>query len=175
MLHKVRYIFLMFVALFCFAGGNKIYARQNIVDYFLENPDAWNETKKLAHLTPLKVVVEDGIQGLGFELSEITPREEVALVFIDSKKSVRLHEKGFCDARDKLLPGKNRVVSVITRNAGNRTKFHYKFLLQRRINNVPISLYNKGNAVLESKYDSNLPVKDISNLSGIKMCEIEIE
>ena len=51
--------------------------------------------------------------------------------------------------RDKLAQGKNRVVSVITRNSGNRTQFHYKFLLQRNINNEPITIYNNGNPVLK--------------------------
>jgi hypothetical protein len=97
------------------------------------------------------------------------------LVFIDARKSQKMKAKGFCSAADKLLPGINRVVSVITRNAGSRTQFHYKFLLQRNINSEPITIYNNGNAVLESLYDGSRPVKDISNLSGIELCEIEVD
>ena len=98
----------------------------------------------------------------------------MALVFLETRTAEKFKKEGFCNAGDKLLPGKNRVVSVIIRNSGNRTQFHYKFLLQRNINNVPISIYNNGNAVLESMYDGSKPVKDISNLSGIELCEIEI-
>jgi hypothetical protein len=47
-------------------------------------------------------------------------------------------------------------------------------MLQRNIHNVPISIYNNGNAVLESRYDGSQPVKDISNLAGIELCEVDI-
>lgn len=151
----------------CFAQGN-------IVDYFLKNPDAWESTRKIIHKTPEKIIVTDGLNGLGLNLVELTEGDEVALVFIEARKAERFRYKSFCSAEDKLLPGKNRVVSVITRNSGDRTKFHYKFMLQRNINNEPVTIYNNGNAVLESKYDGSQPVKDISNLSGIKLCEIEV-
>ncbi len=107
-------------------------------------------------------------------LAELTEGDEVALVFIDTQKSEKMKREGFCNAEDKLTRGKNRVVSVNTRNSGNRTQFHYKFLLQRNINNEPITIYNNGNAVLESTYDGSQPVINISNLSGIELCEIEI-
>ncbi len=149
-------------------------AHGNIVDYFLKNPKAWDETKRIIHKTPAKVVVADGLEGLGFDLTELTEGDEVALVFLETQKSEKFKRKGFCRAEDKLLPGKNRVVSVITRNSGSRTEFHYKFMLQRNINNVPITVYNNGNAVLESIYNGTLPVRDISNLSGIELCEVEI-
>lgn len=166
-----RYVSLI---LLLFLMTNRSFAQGNIVDYFLNNPKAWDDTKKIIHKTPTKVVVVDGLDGLGFNLAELTEGDEVALIFIETRKAERLKRTGFCSAENKLLPGKNRVVSVITKNAGNRTRFSYKFLLQRNINNVIITSYNNGNAVLESMYDGRLPVKDISNLSGIELCEIEI-
>jgi len=164
----------MFLILFPFSASKISLAQGNIVDYFSKNPKAWDDTKKIIHKTPTKVVVADGLKGLGFNLTELTDGDEVALVFIETQKAERLKGKGFCNAEDKLLPGKNRVVSVSTRNSGDRTKFHYKFMLQRNINNVPVTIYNNGNAILESEYDGSMPVKDISNLSGIELCEIEI-
>lgn len=158
-----------------FLSGNNSYGREKIADYFLNNPNAWDDTKRITHTIPLKIVVVDGLEGLGFELAEITAGDKVALVFVDTKKAERFERKGFCDASDKLKKGNNRIVAVIERNSGDRTKFHYKFLLQRNINNVPVTIYNNGNAILESIYDGSLPVKDISNLSGIKLCEIEIK
>ena len=151
-----------------------VLAQGNIVDYFLKDPKAWEDTKKIIHKTPTRVIITDGCKELGFNLAELTEGDEVALIFIDSQKSEKLKHKGFCNAGDKLLHGLNRVVSVLTRNSGDRTRFHYKFILQRNINNVPISVYHNGNAVLESRYDGSQPVKDISNLSGIELCEIEI-
>lgn len=150
------------------------FAQGNIVDYFLKSPDAWDRTKKLIHKEPIKVTVTGGLNGLCFSLVELTEGDAVALVFIDTQKSEKLKGKAVCSADDKLALGKNRVVSVITRNSGNRTQFHYKFLLQRNINNEPITIYNNGNPVLESMYDGSQPVKDISNLSGIELCEIEV-
>lgn len=149
-------------------------AQGNIVDYFLKDPKAWGDTKKIIHKTPTRVVVPDGCKDLGFYLAELTAGDEVALIFIETQKSEKLKQTGFCTIEDKLMPGLNRVVSVITRNSGDRTRFHYKFILQRNINNVPVSVYHNGNAVLESRYDGSQPVKDISNLSGIELCEIEI-
>ena len=140
----------------------------------MKSPEAWDKTKKLIHKEPTKIIVTGGLEGLCFNLSELTDGDVVALVFIDTQKSEKLQYRQFCNAEDKLAQGKNRVVSVITRNSGNRTQFHYKFLLQRNINNEPITIYNNGNPVLESTYDGSLPVKDISNLSGIELCEIEV-
>ncbi len=157
-----------------FSMNAAVFAQGNIVDYFLKNPKAWDDTKRIIHKAPIQVVIADGLDGLGFNLAELTEGDEVALIFIESQKAERLKRKGFCNAGGYLLPGKNRVVSVITRNSGDRTRFHYKFMLQRNINNVPITIYNNGNAVLESNYDGSQPVKDISNLSGIELCEVEI-
>ena len=170
----MKYIQYILVIPILFLMNTISFAQGNIVDYFLKNPKAWDDTRKIIHKAPTKVVVADGLEGLGFNLTELTGGDEVALIFIESQKAEKLKWKGFCNAGDKLLPGKNRVVSVITRNSGDRTQFHYKFMLQRNINNVPISIYNKGNAVLESRYDGSQPVKDISNLSGIELCEVEI-
>lgn len=165
---------ILFIILFLLSLNRISFAQGNIVDYFLKDPKAWDETKKLIHKEPTKVVVTGGLEGLVFNLAELTEGDEVALVFIDTQKSEKMKREGFCNAEDKLIRGKNRVVSVNTRNSGNRTQFHYKFLLQRNINNEPITIHNNGNAVLESTYDGSRPVINISNLSGIELCEIEI-
>lgn len=162
------------VTLMVFFSGKPCHAHDNIVDYFLKNPNAWEDTKRIIHKKPKKIVVSDGLKGLGLYLAELTEGDEVALVFLETQKSERLKYKSFCNAEDKLVPGVNRIVSVITRNTGDRTKFHYKFMLQRNINNEPVTVYNNGNAVLESMYDGSQPVKDISNLSGIELCEVEV-
>ncbi|MBI2471401.1 MAG: hypothetical protein HYV59_09190 [Planctomycetes bacterium] len=164
----------LLIILFLFTLTSVSFAQGNIVDYFLKSPEAWDKTKRLIHKEPTKIIIAGGLEGLGFNLADLTEGDEVALVFIDTRKSEKMKRQGFCKAEDKLLQGKNRVVSVITRNSGNRTQFHYKFLLQRNINNEPITIYNNGNAVLESTYDGSKPVVDISNLSGIELCEIEI-
>lgn len=170
----MKYIQYLVITLLLFSANTISFAQGNIVDYFLKNPEAWDRTKRLIHKEPTKIIVTGELEGLVFNLAELTQGDEVALVFIDAQKSEKMRQEGFCKAEDKLLKGKNRVVSVITRNSGNRTQFHYKFLLQRNINNEPITIYNNGNAVLESTYDGSKPVVDISNLSGIKLCEIEI-
>lgn len=170
----MKYIQYVFIIFFFFSINTVSFAQGKIVDYFLKNPNAWNDTKRIIHKTPTRIIIEDGLKGLGFNLAELTEGDEVALIFIETQKAKRLKTRGFCSIEDKLLPGNNRIVSVITRNTGSRTQFHYKFLLQRNISNVPVSVYNNGNAVLESKYDGSQPVRDISNLSGIELCEIEI-
>ena len=170
----MKYVKYIFILCFFFSVSSISFAQGNIVDYFLKDPKAWGDTKKIIHKEPTKIVVTGGLEGLCFNLSELTDGDVVALVFIDTQKSEKLQHKRFCNAEDKLAQGKNRVVSVITRNSGNRTQFHYKFLLQRNINNEPITIYNNGNAVLESTYDGSQPVIDISNLSGIELCEIEV-
>ncbi|MDO8745686.1 MAG: hypothetical protein Q7J76_11325 [Candidatus Brocadiaceae bacterium] len=169
-----RYQCILFIILFLLSLNRISFAQGNIVDYFLKDPKAWGDTKKIIHKEPTKIVVTGGLEGLCFNLSELTDGDVVALVFIDTQKSEKLQHKRFCNAEDKLAQGKNRVVSVITRNSGNRTQFHYKFLLQRNINNEPITIYNNANPVLESTYDGSQPVRDISNLSGIELCEIEV-
>jgi len=166
--------YIVFILFLVFPTTTISFAQGNIVDYFLKSPDAWDKTKKLIHKEPTKIIVTGGLDGLGFNLAELTEGDEVALVFIDTQKSEKIKRESFCNAEDKLIRGKNRVVSVNTRNSGNRTQFHYKFLLQRNINNEPITIYNNGISVLESTYDGSQPVKDISNLSGIELCEIEI-
>ena len=170
----MKYTKYIFIILFLLSLNRIIFAQGNIVDYFLKSPEAWDKTKKLIHKEPTKIVVTGGLEGLVFNLAELTEGDEVALVFIDTQKSEKMKREVFCSAEDKLIRGKNRVVSVNTRNSGNRTQFHYKFLLQRNINNEPITIYNNGIPVLESTYDGSQPVIDISNLSGIELCEIEI-
>ena len=170
----MKYIQYLIITILLFTINTISFAQGNIVDYFLKSPEAWDKTKKLIHKEPTKIIIAGGLDGLGFNLAELTEGDVVALVFIDTQKSEKLKYKQFYNAEDKLAQGKNRVVSVITRNSGNRTQFHYKFLLQRNINNEPITIYNNGNAVLESTYDGSQPVIDISNLSGIELCEIEV-
>ena len=170
----MKYIQYLIITILLFTINTISFAQGNIVDYFLKSPEAWDKTKKLIHKEPTKIIVTGGLDGLGFNLAELTEGDAVALVFIDTQKSEKLQHKRFCNAGDKLAHGKNRIVSVITRNSGNRTQFHYKFLLQRNINNEPITIYNNGNPVLESTYDGSQPVIDISNLSGIELCEIEV-
>ena len=170
----MKYVQYLFVISFLFFMATSSFAHENIVDYFLKNPNAWDDTRKIIHKTPTKVFIPDGLEGLGFNLTELTQGDEVAIVFLETQTFEKMKQKGFCNVGDKLLPGKNRVVSVITRNSGDRTLFHYKFMLQRNIHNVPISFYNNGNAVLESRYDGSQQVKDISNLAGIELCEVDI-
>ena len=170
----MKYIQYLVITILLFTINTISFAQGNIVDYFLKSPEAWDKTKKLIHKEPTKIIVTGGLDGLGFNLAELTEGDAVALVFIDTQKSEKLKHEKFCNVEDKLAHGKNRVVSVITRNSGNRTQFNYKFLLQRNINNEPITIYNNGNPVLESTYDGSQPVIDISNLSGIELCEIEV-
>jgi hypothetical protein len=118
--------------------------------------------------------VKDGLEGLVLKLTDLTQGDVVALVFLETKKVEKFNSERFCDAGDKLIRGKNRIVSVITKNHGNRKKFHYKFILQRTINNVPVDIYNNGDAVLESRYDGSKPVENMSDLSGIELLEIEV-
>lgn len=74
-IHHALIIFLLFAI-------NKVsLAQGNIVDYFLKNPKAWDDTKKIIHKTPLKVIITDGLEGLGFDLIELTEGDEVALIF----------------------------------------------------------------------------------------------
>ncbi|MHC4183296.1 MAG: hypothetical protein ACYSR0_08105 [Planctomycetota bacterium] len=167
-----RYVFVIFIIIL---STNKIsFAGGKIVGYFLNNPNAWDRTKRITHNTPTKVVVEDGLKGLEFNLTHLTNGDEVALIFLETKEVIKLRHEDFCHAGDKLLPGRNRIVSIITKNYGKRTKFHYEFMLQKNINNVTVKTYNDGDAVLESKYDGSMAVEDDSNLSGIALCEIEV-
>jgi len=168
----IQYIFAIFIIIL--SANNTSYALGKIVNYFLDNPNAWNDTKRITRGTPTKIVVEDGVEGLVFKLTDLTKGDEVALVFIETKKVEKFNSERFCDADDKLIRGKNRIVSVITKNHGNRKKFYYKFILQRTINNVPIDIYNNGDAVLESRYDGTKPVENMSDLSGIELLEIEV-
>ncbi len=167
-----KYLFIIFIIIL--SVNKTSFALGKIVDYFLSNQNAWNNTKRITDSTPAKVVVEDGLEGLGFELTDLTTGDEVALVFLETKKVEKMKREGFCNLKGKLIRGKNRIVSVITRNHGNRKKFHYKFILQRRMNNVPAKIYNNGDAVLECKYDGTLPVENDSDLSGINLLEIEV-
>ena len=129
---------------------------------------------RVTHGTPVKVVVKDGLEKLVFKLTDLTPGDEIALVFLETKKIEKFISERSCDAGDKLIQGKNRIVSVITKNHGNRKQFHYKFLLQKAMNRMPIDIYNNGEAVLESRYDGTKPVENMSDLSGIKLLEIEV-
>ncbi len=172
---KMKQIQFAFIILVIIFSINKTsYAIGKIVNYFLDNPNAWSDTKRITNSTPTKIVVKDGLEGLVFKLTDLTKGDKVALVFLDTKKVEIFNNERFCEAGDKLIRGKNRIVSVITKNHGNRKKFYYKFILQRAINNIPIDIYNDGDAVLASRYDGTKPVENMSDLSGIELLEIEV-
>ena len=172
---KTKYIQnILIILIIIFSISKSSYAIGKIVNYFIDNPNAWNDTKRVTHGTPTKIVVKDGLEGLVFKLTDLTPGDEVALVFLETKKVDKFSKERSCDAGDKLIPGKNRIVSVITKNHGNRKEFHYKFILQRALNRMPIDIYNNGDAVLESRYDGTKPVENMSDLSGIELLEIEV-
>ena len=168
----IQYTFIIFIIIF--SANKPSYAIGKIVNYFLDDPNAWSDTKRITNSTPTKVVVKSGAEGLVFKLTDLTLGDVVALVFLETKKVEKFNSEGVCDAGDKLIPGKNRIVSVVTKNHGNRKKFYYNFILQRAINNVPIDIYNDGDAVLESRYDGTKPVENMSDLSGIELLEIEV-
>ena len=172
---KTKYIHYTFIILIIIFSINKTsYAIGKIVNYFLDNPNAWNDTKRITHGTPTKIIVKDGLEGLVFKLTDLTPGDEVALVFLETKKVEKFNSEKSCNTGNKLIRGKNRIVSVITKNHGNRKEFHYKFILQRALNRIHIDIYNNGNAVLESRYDGTKPVESMSDLSGIELLEIEV-
>jgi len=168
----IQNILIIFIIIFSI--NKTSYAIGKIVNYFMDNPNAWNDTKRITHGTPTKIVVKDGLEGLVFKLTDITQGDEVALVFLETKKVEKFNNESACDAGGKLIRGKNRIVSVITKNHGNRKEFHYKFILQRVMNRMPIDIYNNGDAVLESRYDGTKPVESMSDLSGIELLEIEV-
>ncbi len=168
----IQYIFLILII--TLTVNDTSFALGKIVNYFRDDPNAWNDTKRITHSTPTKLIVKDGLEGLLFNLTDLTLGDEVALVFIDTKKVEKFNRERFCDIDNKLVRGNNRIVSVITKNHGNRKKFYYKFIFQRAINNVPIDIYNNGDAILESKYDGTKPVESMSDLSGIELLEIYV-
>ena len=165
----------MFISFIIILSVNKTsFAIGKIVDYFLNNQNSWNNTKRITNSTPVKVVVKDGLEGLRLELADLTDGDEVALIFLETKMVEKMKREGTCNLNDKLIRGKNRIVSVITRNHGNRKIFHYKFILKKIISRAPVILYNDGDAILESNYDGSTAVEDNSDLSGINLLEIEV-
>jgi len=166
-----KYLFIIFIIILSVSKTS--FAIGKIVDYFLNNQNAWNNTKRITDSTPAKVVVEDGLEGLRLELTDLTDGDEVALVFLETKKVEKMKREGFCNLNDKLIRGKNRIVSVITRNHGNRKKFHYKFILKKSVSRAHV-IYNDGDAILESNYDGSTAVVNDSDLSGINLLEIEV-
>ncbi len=167
-----KYLFIIFIIVLSVNKTSSAIGK--IVDYFLTNQNAWNNTKRITDSTPAKVVVEDGLEGLRLELADLTDGDEVALIFLETKKVEKMKREGFCHLNDKLIRGKNRIVSVITRNHGNRKKFHYKFILKKSVSRAPVIIYKDGDAVLECEYDGTLPVENDSDLSGINLLEIEV-
>ena len=171
----MRYTKYLFIIVIIILSVSKTsFAIGKIVDYFLNNQNAWDNTKRITDSTPAKVVVEDGLEGLRLELTDLTDGDEVALIFLETKKVEKMRRKGFCNLNDKLIRGKNRIVSVITRNYGNRKKFHYKFILKKSASRTPVIKYNDGDAILESNYDGSTAVENDSDLSGINLLEIEV-
>ena len=69
-----------------FSINQTTYALGKIVNYFLENPNAWNDTKRITNGSPTKIIVKDGLEGLVFKLTDLTQGDDVALVFIETKK-----------------------------------------------------------------------------------------
>lgn len=172
---KVKYIqYTIILFIIIFSINRTSFGLGKIVNYFLENPNAWDDTKRVTNSIPTKIVVKDGMDGLVFNLIDLTMGDAVALIFLETKQVVKFRTENICDASDKLIQGKNRIVSVITMNLGNRKKFYYQFLLQKTINDVPIDIYNNGNAVLESRYDGTKSANTMSDISGIKLLEIEV-
>jgi len=165
---------ILIILIIIFSVNKTSFAIGKIANYFLDNPNAWNDTKRVTRSTPTKVVIENGMEGLMFKLTDLTPGDVVALIFLEAKKVEKFSSERSCDAGDKLIQGKNRIVSVITKNHGNRKEFHYRFLLQREMNRMPIDIYNNSDAVLESSYDGTKPVVNMSDLSGIKLLEIDV-
>lgn len=100
---KILYIAYIFVFLHLFSMHTPSFDQGNIADYFLKNPKAWDDTKKIIHKAPTKVIVTDGLEGLGFNLTELTQGDEVSLIFIETQKAEKLKRIGFCNAEDKLL------------------------------------------------------------------------
>lgn len=170
-MRHTKYLFIIFIIILSVSKTS--FAIGKIVDYFLNNQNAWNNTKRITDSTPAKVVVEDGLEGLRLELTDLTDGDEVALVFLETKKVEKMKREGFCNLNDKLIRGKNRIVSVITRNHGNRKKFHYKFILKKSVSRAHV-IYNDGDAILESNYDGSTAVVNDSDLSGINLLEIEV-
>ena len=171
----MRYTKYLFIIVIIILSVSKTsFAIGKIVDYFLNNQNAWNNTKRITDSTPAKVVVEVGLEGLRLELTDLTDGDEVALVFLETKKVEKMKREGLCNLNDKLILGKNRIVSVITRNHGNRKKFHYKFILKKSASRTPVIIYNDGDAILESNYDGSTAVENDSDLSGIDLLEIEV-
>ena len=109
-----------FSVLFLFFLFNKIGFAQgtiNIVDYFLKDPGAWEHTMRIIHKNPTKVMVENS-EDLVFNLTELTYGDEVALIFLNTKKAEKFKHAGICNAEDKIVPGINRIVSVTTKMQG---------------------------------------------------------
>ena len=112
---QIQFAFIILVIIFSISKTS--YAIGKIVNYFLDNPNAWNDTVRITRSTPTKIVVNDGLEGLVFKLTDLTLGDEVALVFLETKKVEKFNREIFCDAGDKLIRGNNRIVSVITKES----------------------------------------------------------
>ena len=68
---KMKYIhYTVLILIIIFSINKTSYAIGKIVNYFLDNPNAWNDTKRVTHATPTKIVVKDGLKGLVFKLTK---------------------------------------------------------------------------------------------------------
>ncbi len=94
-MHKMKCIQIVIAIVLLFSVNNTSLARGNIVDYYLKNPKAWDETKKILRKVPIKIVVTGGLKGLGFDLTELSGGDEVALIFLETQKAVKLKWNGF--------------------------------------------------------------------------------
>ncbi len=57
----IKYIFL--ISIIVFSANKPSFAIGKIVNYFLDNPNAWNDTKRIMRTTPKKILVKEGMDG----------------------------------------------------------------------------------------------------------------
>ena len=65
---QIQFAFIILVIIFSI--NKTSYAIGKIVNYFLDNPNAWSDTKRITNSTPTKIVVKDGMEGLVFKLTK---------------------------------------------------------------------------------------------------------
>ena len=84
----IQYIFILSIIIL--SANKPSFALGKIVNYFLDNPNAWNDTKRITRSTPTKILVKEGLEGLVFKLTDLTKGDEVALVFLESRKGRKI-------------------------------------------------------------------------------------
>ena len=96
----IQYLFI--ISIIIFSTNKPSFALGKIVNYFLDSPNAWNDTKRITRTTPTKVLVKEGLDGLVFKLTDLTKGDEVALVFLETKKVEKFNRERFLSVDDKL-------------------------------------------------------------------------